>query len=126
MSNKASVLATLAIPCAGLLGLGASTAAVADLNDLATTASTAGTTAYIVGREVEGDDYARAREFATSRSVALRRDAAMGEGENVEALAALLGEDPQALGRWMQANYSDLYQGLDNDAALVNRIVAMR
>jgi len=119
------------------VGLGASSAAIADRDDLITTASTAGTTAYIVGKNIDDNDFAQAREFSDSQSAALRREAATGEGENIDSLAALLGEsDSDAFGQWMQAHYADLY-GQDVDAKaehntapstsnLADRIVAMR
>ena len=117
----------LALFSAVALGLGFSSLASADRDDLITTASTAGTTAYIVGKNID-DDFAQAQDFADTQSVALRREAATGEGENLDALAALLHEDnPDAFGQWMQSNYSTLYgPEVSADSNVVDRIVAMR
>ncbi len=81
-------------------------------HDFTTTASTAGTTAYIVGKN-HHDDFAAAHEFAHSQRVALRREAASGGGENVNALADLLGAaDGQTFGEWMQRHYAALYPAI--------------
>lgn len=111
-----------------VLGLGLSSAAFADNDDLITTASTAGTTAYIVGKNIDENDFAEAHEFADTQAVALRREAATGGGENIDSLAALLGEEnSNDLGTWMQANYAELY---GDDSAeqenVVDHIVAAR
>jgi len=104
----------------------ATTSSARDRDDLITTASTAGTTAYIVGKNID-DDFAQAREFSDSQDVALRREAATGEGEHLESLAALLGEeDSDAFGQWMQSNYADLYGQDAGQTNLADRIVAMR
>tara|TARA_B100002049_G_scaffold82827_1_gene61146 strand:- start:1173 stop:1604 length:432 start_codon:yes stop_codon:yes gene_type:complete len=118
----------LALFSAVALGLGFSSLASADRDDLITTASTAGTTAYLVGKEMDEDDFAKAHDFADTQSVALRREAATGGGENVESLAKLLhAENPDNFGRWMQANYAELYApDVDADSNVVDRIVAMR
>ncbi|MES1929843.1 hypothetical protein SADO_11314 [Salinisphaera dokdonensis CL-ES53] len=111
------------------IGLSVSTISSArDRDDLITTASTAGTTAYIVGKNIDDDDFAQAHDFADSQSVALRREAATGGGENLDSLAALLNEEnPDAFGRWMQSNYSELYgPETTEDSNVVDRIVAMR
>lgn len=122
-----SVSTRFAVSCVVAMGLGVPGVAAADDNDWITTAGVAATTAYFVGKEVAEDDYARAEDFAETRAVAIRRDAAMGGGRNVEALAVLLGEDnPRAFGQWMQAHYAELYQDPATDDSLVKRIVAMR
>lgn len=95
-------------------------------HDFTTTASTAGTTAYIVGKN-NHDDFAAAHDFAHSQRVALRREAASGGGENVNALADLLGAaDGQAFGQWMQRHYSVLYPAHPTQANLVDRIVTLQ
>lgn len=128
-NSTRSIFGGLALCGAAVIGLGASGVAMADRDDLITTASTAGTTAYIVGKNIDDNDFAQAREFSDSQAVALKREAATGEGENIDSLAALLGEqDSDAFGQWMQANYADLY-GADTSSApsnLADRIVAMR
>jgi hypothetical protein len=111
-----------------VVGLSVATISSArDRDDLITTASTAGTTAYIVGKNID-DDFTQAQDFADTQSVALRREAATGEGENLDALAALLHEEnPDAFGRWMQTNYGQLYgPQVSSDSNVVDRIVAMR
>lgn len=117
----------LALCSAVAMGLGFSSMASADRDNLITTASTAGTTAYIVGKNME-DDFAQAHDFADSQSVALRREAATGGGENLDSLAKLLhAENPDNFGRWMQSNYAELYgPEVDADSNVVDRIVAMR
>lgn len=129
MTNRKSRMATRLAMCSALaLGLGIAATAAADSDDLITTASTAGTTAYIVGKNIDDDDFARAHDFADSQSVALRREAATGDGEHLDSLAALLGEDnPDAFGRWMQGNYAELYgPQAAQDSNVVDRIVALR
>lgn len=123
LSKSRIALATLALATLSV----ATTACAADRNDLITTASTAGTTAYIVGKNVDEDDFAQAQDFADTRAVALRREAAAGGGENLDSLATLLGEqDTAAFGAWMQTHYAELYAPGHDDENLANRIVAMR
>ncbi|MDT0617914.1 DUF3015 family protein [Salinisphaera sp. P385] len=106
------------------IGLGA---CVNDGRDLATSASTAGTTAYLIHEDREDDDFARARDFADKRSVALRRDVAAGEGEHLDAFATLMGaSDTDAFGRWLQGNYASLYGSAVAEGDLVTRVVALR
>lgn len=129
MNNRSGTMTTRLALCGVVaLGLGFAATASADRDDLITTASTAGTTAYIVGKEIDEDNFAQAHDFADSQSVALRREAATGGGENLDSLAALLGEDnPDAFGRWMQANYAELYgPQAPQNRNVVDRIVAVR
>ncbi|MES1924749.1 DUF3015 family protein [Salinisphaera sp. T31B1] len=127
-TSSRPILSRTVVVSALVLGLGVSSAALADRDDLITTASTAGTTAYIVGKNVDDNDFAQAQDFADSQSVALQREAATGEGEHIDSLALLLGEqDPEAFGQWMQTHYAELYSdGVDTKANLADRIVAMR
>lgn len=61
--------------------------------------------------------------FVDQRYVAIRKDAATGSGENIEALAELMGrQDKQAFASWMQDNYDNLFSGLDQPVDLVARI----
>ena len=61
--------------------------------------------------------------FVDQRYVAIRKDAATGSGENVEALAQLMGkEDKKAFAVWMQDNYDSLFTDLDKPADLISRI----
>lgn len=128
MRESFSTSIRLGACCAAMvLGLGVPSLAVADSDDLITTASTAGTTAYIVGKEIDEDSFAQAQAFADTQAVALRREAATGEGEHIDSLAALLGEeDPKAFGAWMQAHYAQIYDGEGSQQNLADRIVAMR
>lgn len=116
--------AALPLALGAVIGLGA---CVNDSGDLATSASTAGTTAYLIHEDREDDDFARARDFADKRFVALRRDVAAGEGEHLDAFANLMGEaDTEAFGRWLQGNYASLYGPAAAEGDLVNRVVALR
>ena len=128
-----------------VVGLSVATISSArDRDDLITTASTAGTTAYIVGKNID-DDFTQAQDFADTQSVALRREAATGEGENLDALAALppkqfrslvwdrLPEGTQRDGlafdmlRATPARYDELQKALGfaviDNARLIDRIV---
>ena len=61
--------------------------------------------------------------FVDQRYVAIRKDAAAGSGENIEALAELMGQtDKEAFASWMQDNYDNLFTGLDKPSDLVARI----
>lgn len=104
------------------------TALAYDSHDFTTTASTAGTTAYIVGKHEDDDDFAQAERFARSQRLALRREAAAGGGEHTASLAQLLhADDPQAFGQWMQSHYADLYDAPSSSKTnLVDRIVALK
>lgn len=105
-----------------------STAFAYDSHDFTTTASTAGTTAYIVGKHEDDNDFAQAQRFAKSQRLALQREAASGGGEHTASLAQLLHEtDPQAFGRWMQTHYAALYGASSSrQKNLVDRIVALK
>ena len=62
--------------------------------------------------------------FVDQRYVAIRKDAAKGSGENIDALAQLMGrEDKKAFAVWMQGNYDELFTGLDQPADLISRII---
>ncbi|MAA74557.1 MAG: hypothetical protein CMN28_07615 [Salinisphaeraceae bacterium] len=98
----------------------------ADTGDLVTTGSTAATSA-MTTHEANENDYARAREFARSQHVALRRDAAAGEGEHLDAFAALMREDnSEAFGGWLQSHYSVVFDQAQDQGAIVDRILALR
>lgn len=94
--------------------------------NLTTIGSTAATTA-VTTHENNKDDLARARRFAKSQKVALRRDAARGEGEVVETFASLLHErNLREFSAWMQSNYALLYTDAPDQRDLVTRVVALR
>ena len=61
--------------------------------------------------------------FVDQRYVAIRKDAARGAGENIDALAQLMGkQDKKAFAVWMQGNYDELFTGLDKPVDLIARI----
>lgn len=61
--------------------------------------------------------------FVDQRYVAIRKDAATGSGENLDALAQLMGkQDKKAFATWMQGNYDELFTGLDKPVDLIARI----
>ena len=63
--------------------------------------------------------------FVGVRLASIQQDAAQGEGENLEALANLMGkEDKQAFSHWMQSNYDALFTDLKNPVELISRIEA--
>ena len=63
--------------------------------------------------------------FVDVRLASIQQDAAQGEGENLEALADLMGKkDKQAFSDWMQANYDTLFTDLKNPVELISRIEA--
>lgn len=95
-------------------------------NPFVTTAATSGTT---TGAEIEDEDndFAQARRFTRSQLALIQRDAATGNGENIQALANLLGEaDTPAFGAWIQQNYQALFFDLADADQLVDRIVHAR
>lgn len=94
--------------------------------NLTTIGSTAASTATTI-HDNNKDDLARARRFAKNRKVALRRDAARGDGEVVEAFAVLLHErNPREFGAWMQGHYAQLYSDTPDQSDLVARVIALR
>ena len=61
--------------------------------------------------------------FIDKRFDAIRQDAATGGGENIDALAQLMGKkDPQALAGWMQVNYDQLFSNVKKPADLIAKI----
>jgi hypothetical protein len=61
--------------------------------------------------------------FVRHRFEAIRFEAARGEGENIDALAVLLGEhDRAAFGQWMKRNYATLFADLRQPVDLLARI----
>ena len=62
-------------------------------------------------------------QFIEIRMTAIQPEAAAGEGENLEALAELVGsEDKAAFAHMMQVNYSQLFDGLEQPTDLLARI----
>jgi len=70
--------------------------------------------------------YASARVFVTSQLPLLRREAAAGGGENIDALARLLNTDGDALGYWMQTHYASLFERESEPETIVQRVAANR
>ena len=61
--------------------------------------------------------------FVDVRIATIKKEAAAGEGENLNALARLMGkEDKTAFSDWMQANYSELFNELERPTELISRI----
>ena len=65
--------------------------------------------------------------FIDTRMASLQKEAAAGSGENLDALAELLGEDNKAdFAHMMQVNYEQLFTGLSQPGQLVSRIEALQ
>ena len=63
--------------------------------------------------------------FVNVRIASLKKEAAVGEGESIEALAQLMGrEDKKAFSSWLQVNYDDLFNNLNEPSELISRINA--
>ena len=61
--------------------------------------------------------------FVNVRIASLKKEAAVGEGENIEALAQLMGkQDTKAFSSWIQVNYDDLFNNLKEPSELISRI----
>ncbi|MCK4833387.1 MAG: DUF3015 family protein [Gammaproteobacteria bacterium] len=61
--------------------------------------------------------------FVDVRLASIQKEAAQGEGENLEALADLMGQrDRQAFSSWMHTNYDELFSNLDKPSQLLSRI----
>lgn len=63
--------------------------------------------------------------FIDTRFASLQKEAAKGDGENLDALAELLGKDDKpAFSSWMHENYDALFTGLERPSQLISRIQA--
>jgi len=61
--------------------------------------------------------------FVDVRIASIQKEAAAGEGENLMALAHLMGQqDKAAFSGWMQTHYSELFTDLKQPSELVMRI----
>lgn len=61
--------------------------------------------------------------FVDVRIASIKKEAAAGEGENLEALARLMGkQDKSAFSGWMQVHYDELFNNLERPAELISRI----
>lgn len=77
--------------------------------------------------EPEGVHYVRARAYVASQMPMIRREAANGGGENIRALATLMGvANARAFGRWLQDHYALLFIDLAKPQMLVARIKRFR
>ncbi|MCW9014945.1 MAG: DUF3015 domain-containing protein [Gammaproteobacteria bacterium] len=62
-------------------------------------------------------------DYLDKRFEAIRKDAATGSGENIEALAQLMGRtDTAAFASLMQNNYDELFGNLKQPSDLISRI----
>lgn len=61
--------------------------------------------------------------FVDVRIASIKKEAAAGEGENLDALAKLMGkQDKTAFSGWMQTNYGELFNNLQQPTELISRI----
>lgn len=61
--------------------------------------------------------------FIDKRYDAIRKDAARGQGENIEALSQLMGEqDTATFASWMQKNYDHLFGHNQKPADLATKL----
>ncbi len=61
--------------------------------------------------------------FVDIRMASIQKEAAQGAGENLDALAELMGKkDKQAFSSWMHENYDALFTNLEKPSQLVLRI----
>ncbi len=61
--------------------------------------------------------------FVDVRLASIQKEAAQGAGENLDALAELMGKsDKQAFASWMHTNYDELFSNLEKPSQLISRI----
>ncbi len=61
--------------------------------------------------------------FIDKRYDAIRNDAARGQGENIDALSQLMGEqDSASFAIWMQKNYEQLFSHNEKPADLITKL----
>jgi len=66
-------------------------------------------------------------EFVNKRYVAIRHDAANGGGENLDALAQLLGEtDKQLFAKKMQTNFDSVFKNINKPSEIIARIESQK
>jgi len=62
-------------------------------------------------------------QFVDVRLASIQKEAAEGQGENLDALAELMGKtDKRAFSSWMQDNYNELFSNLEKPSQLISRI----
>jgi hypothetical protein len=63
--------------------------------------------------------------FVDTRIAAIQQEAANGKGENLDALAYMLGKEDRAeFAGWMQVHYDELFTGLSQPTQLLSRIAS--
>lgn len=122
--------ALFAIFAAGLLGgcslITTTTDTTAQIAEGITNATAASSDASTGSDAVEAR-IQRATRFVKSQRPYLQRDAAAGGGENLDALARLLGEsNPDEFSLWMQRNYAAVFRVERNPEELVRYIATQR
>ncbi len=61
--------------------------------------------------------------FVDVRLASIQKEAAQGSGENLDALADLMGKkDKQAFSSWIHTNYETLFSDLEKPSQLISRI----
>lgn len=61
--------------------------------------------------------------FVDVRLASIQKEAAQGKGENLDALAELMGKkDKRAFSLWVHANYDVLFANLEKPSQLISRI----
>ncbi len=61
--------------------------------------------------------------FVDVRLASIQKEAAHGEGENLDALAELMGKkDKQAFSSWIHENYDELFSNLEKPSQLISRM----
>jgi Protein of unknown function (DUF3015) len=61
--------------------------------------------------------------FVDVRIASIQQEAAAGKGENLDALAQMMGKPNSAqFSSWMQAHYDELFTGLNDPVELISRI----
>lgn len=127
MPPRLSALLTLAVLVLASVGLSGCSGLMTTTNTadagVGTTSDGLDASTNVSVTKPEGYRYARARQYVASQMPMIRSEAAAGGGENIRALATLMGEpDARAFGDWMQANYARLFTNLDKPGKLIARI----
>ena len=60
--------------------------------------------------------------FVDVRFASIKKEAAAGEGENLDALASLMQRDSAQLSKMMNGHYDELFNDLQQPAELITRI----
>lgn len=66
-------------------------------------------------------------EFVNVRFASIQKEAARGQGENLDALAELMGRvDKPEFSEWMRSNYNELFTNLGQPSELISRIESVK